>query len=1184
MAKNTISDLTISDLQDPTLFRLNSVLRFLAQQVTAVQTGSGPYRFVDRITAPAMFLDTDAIPTDPLAVLTKGAADKLYSPEALGAALSTGRFEGQPIGGGGVGGGSGTGGGSGSTTQVQVSYGVFYANSIQRQLNQKLGDQVSVLDFGAVGDDTTDSTMAFQNALDAVQAAGRSTEILVPAGTYRLRQVKINPNTPPVRFVGQGEGSVLKFWTRYNTASETWDVPAGEGRIFIQSSNVAFKDLVLDGNQTVPVQFSYDAIPNRDMLSNVVTDRSMIWVKPTSGNPVSGINLSGVIMRHVLGHGLILDTSSAAIRDVCVVNVRWEQTRSGLFGVTTVSAVVNRTGASVARVSGGVFVGGMAGQYVVIGSRAYRVQSVVDGNTLTLANDEAGNPPFGSETGVSFWWGSDMQYGGPMACVYYRGNGQAQGDPMLSNLVIVGNTFRRFNGECVKGDALGIEALHSGISISGNVFWEIGYGTACPGFSDGVTVSGNGGRRIGYVTTSDAAAAIPKYLANNNASVMRTYGLVRSFSVTCNSFLNFNGNGIWLSGASNGSCTGNALAIANPGTSLFNEDSVGGYGTVGNNLSTGIYVDNYFQEQGADRVVVAANSITNTGLGGILLRNARRCAIKTNSISLNSTALEIPIFITNFKGIVGGALQTYAQWQASSNHRSYDNDICDNVLYMENGVKVGIQEVTLNDPTTNNPFLWQSTDVNRIFDNRMLGTNRGEFIKAAQSGSYVGASWSSPDPAATGISRLDLIRDGFASTARTTWRVNESGTVSEIMRLLDAKPQLQIGADTAAKGMVLTGNRSGLQFNDLVGTGKVYLDGFLWVRADTYSAAEADSLDDTQGLIAWDAANKKLVASETTNSGARVWQNLLGQDTDPGGPDQAIQFNNSGSFAGSANLLFDSATRLVSLLGTMHIVADAANNADIVLIVRAAAGQTGNLQEWRDGNGNSLVAIAPNGGLYFRTAALVPAGGVGVIGYNTATGKMQVSNNGGAFEDIVIGPVIKSINGLTNSAISIVQGDGIIVSNSPPGTISIANNGVLSFNGSVGPISLASAGLPNGIVISPVGPSSFVISLPQPLGTTAGPQFDTLLLVNQSQSIQAFGSIVILPFDPNVGYFMGGTKVIDNAGRFVGSAILTPGQAQAGSFVAPQYFSSASGTPIPGRTGNIVISGTTITCSGGLII
>ena len=65
-----------------------------------------------------------------------------------------------------------------------------YANAVNRPINQKLAETISVKDFGAKGDGVTDDTAAFLAARDALQTAGytRGGVIRVPAGQYVLSQ------------------------------------------------------------------------------------------------------------------------------------------------------------------------------------------------------------------------------------------------------------------------------------------------------------------------------------------------------------------------------------------------------------------------------------------------------------------------------------------------------------------------------------------------------------------------------------------------------------------------------------------------------------------------------------------------------------------------------------------------------------------------------------------------------------------------------------------------------------------------------------------------------------------------------------------------------------------------------------------------------------------------------------
>ena len=55
--------------------------------------------------------------------------------------------------------------------------------AVQRTVESKLQDVVSVKDFGAVGDGVTDDTVAIQNAINAVGLAGGGT-VFLPAGVY----------------------------------------------------------------------------------------------------------------------------------------------------------------------------------------------------------------------------------------------------------------------------------------------------------------------------------------------------------------------------------------------------------------------------------------------------------------------------------------------------------------------------------------------------------------------------------------------------------------------------------------------------------------------------------------------------------------------------------------------------------------------------------------------------------------------------------------------------------------------------------------------------------------------------------------------------------------------------------------------------------------------------------------
>ena len=79
--------------------------------------------------------------------------------------------------------------------------GTLPTGAINRPVNLKLEEQVSVLDFGAIGDGTADDTVAFQNALTYLANGG---VLLVPSGRYKLTDTLVL-NTG-ITIQGQGDG------------------------------------------------------------------------------------------------------------------------------------------------------------------------------------------------------------------------------------------------------------------------------------------------------------------------------------------------------------------------------------------------------------------------------------------------------------------------------------------------------------------------------------------------------------------------------------------------------------------------------------------------------------------------------------------------------------------------------------------------------------------------------------------------------------------------------------------------------------------------------------------------------------------------------------------------------------------------------------------------------------------
>jgi hypothetical protein len=90
--------------------------------------------------------------------------------------------------------------GSGSSL---VGYNRGGAGAVDRTVQSRLRDRVSVKDFGAVGDGVANDTAAIQAAIDAIPAVGGS--LYFPAGTYKVTST-VNITDKTVSIYGDGSG------------------------------------------------------------------------------------------------------------------------------------------------------------------------------------------------------------------------------------------------------------------------------------------------------------------------------------------------------------------------------------------------------------------------------------------------------------------------------------------------------------------------------------------------------------------------------------------------------------------------------------------------------------------------------------------------------------------------------------------------------------------------------------------------------------------------------------------------------------------------------------------------------------------------------------------------------------------------------------------------------------------
>lgn len=139
--------------------------------------------------------------------------------------------------------------------------------SIARTVQSKLQDILSVRDFGATGNGTTDDTAAFNLAIAVATALG-GARVFVPAGTYLVSSTIVLA----ANVIIEGDGKYASSITVPNTA--TGFAGYTPNAVFmLNASNCGIRHLGMNGNIANNSTGSFGAIANTVAVSNIfVTD------------------------------------------------------------------------------------------------------------------------------------------------------------------------------------------------------------------------------------------------------------------------------------------------------------------------------------------------------------------------------------------------------------------------------------------------------------------------------------------------------------------------------------------------------------------------------------------------------------------------------------------------------------------------------------------------------------------------------------------------------------------------------------------------------------------------------------------------------------------------------------------------------------------------------------------------
>jgi len=141
---------------------------------------------------------------------------------------------------------------------------------------------VSVKNYGAKGDGSTDDTAAIQAAIDAVHNAGGG-EVFVPAGTYIIAPATGIQVKSSVMLRGAGKATIFKVATGANTTgnvvkSESW-------------SDVVLRDFCIDGNRAGQSSGTNYGIYVAASANSKV---ERVWVRDMTGVGIHIYNSDGV--------------------------------------------------------------------------------------------------------------------------------------------------------------------------------------------------------------------------------------------------------------------------------------------------------------------------------------------------------------------------------------------------------------------------------------------------------------------------------------------------------------------------------------------------------------------------------------------------------------------------------------------------------------------------------------------------------------------------------------------------------------------------------------------------------------------------------------------------------------------------------------------------------------------------